>query len=461
MHRWLACHILFPLHERLKGHPTLQILREMERADRFSADELEAFCNERLRQFVASCYAHVPYIRSRMQAIGLQPSGIRTAADLAKLPVMRKTDIRQNRAALRSTAAGRLASLSSGGSTGEPLVFDISRRRSASRVACRQRISRWWGVSIGDPELAIWGSPLELNRQDRVRALRDRLLATRLLSAYELRDETMSRYLDLIETGRWRHVFAYPSAICRLCLHARKTGRKLRHAGIRVIFVTSEMLYPHQRELIRDTFGCPVANGYGGRDSGFIAHECPQGGMHILADAIIAEVVGPDGQPVPPGQPGEILVTDLYSEDAPFLRYATGDVGVLSTRRCPCGRPLPLFDAIEGRTNDAVVAPDGRVMHGQSLIGLLMEIPGIEEFRIFQRRADCFHVQLVCSQQYRRASEDAIRKSWSVRLRSPLEVTFEYLRSLPRERSGKFRHLVSELEPGLMAREQAPMGANG
>jgi phenylacetate-CoA ligase len=286
-----------------------------------------------------------------------------------------------------------------------------------------------------------------------MRRQRDKLLRTKLLSAFEMNDETMSRYLDILEQRPCRHIFAYPSAIYLLCLQARKQGRSMRRLGIRVVFVTSEMLYPFQRELIVDTLNCPVANGYGGRDSGFIAHECPQGGMHILADAVIAEVVDSAGRPVPAGEPGKIVVTDLYSHEAPFLRYATGDVGVISDRRCPCGRALPLLERIDGRSNDVILSPDGRIINDQSLVYLLREVDGIEQFRISQKRVDWLHVEIVATLGFRKEGEDRIRRGWSVLLRCPLEVTFEYVTRLTPEKSGKFRHVVSELAGGQVLRQ--------
>jgi len=152
--RWIAWNVLFRLQESLKGHATFSILKEMERADRLSREELEQLQAARLQDLVSYCYAHVPYVRNLMCEAGVAPSDIRGPRDLARLPLMRKADVRKNRALLHSGAAGKLSSLSTGGSTGEPLIFDISRRRTASRVACRQRVSRWWGVSVGDPELA-------------------------------------------------------------------------------------------------------------------------------------------------------------------------------------------------------------------------------------------------------------------------------------------------------------------
>lgn len=445
MHRWLVWNVFFPLHEWAKGHPSFRILKEMEAAEFVTMAEMEQLRSAKLQRLVEYAYANVPYVHDVMHQAGLQPSEIRGSADLVRLPLMRKADVRKNRAQMRSRLAGKLTSFSTGGSTGEPLLFDLPQERIASWIACRQRVMRWWALSAGDKEYAIWGSPVEVTRQDRIRNLRDRLLATRLLSAFEMSESVMSSYLDLLEKGDCRTIFAYPSSIYLLCLHAQKKGRNLRRAGIKTVFVTGEILYPHQRELIADTLNCPVANGYGGRDSGFVCHECPQGGMHIMADATVVEILDPQGRPVPEGVSGEIVVTDLYSREVPFLRYATGDIGALSARRCPCGRPLPLLENIQGRTTDFIVAPDGTILHALSVIYVLREIEGIEQFKVRQKDVNRFHVQLVKSQHFKMENESRIREGLRQRLRAPVEVTIEYLPNLAPERSGKFRHVISEV----------------
>jgi phenylacetate-CoA ligase len=439
---------LFPLHEWAKAHPTISILKEMEAAESLTTSDLEQLRRAKLRDLIDYCFTHVPYVKMRLQEAGIAPSEIRDVTDLARLPLMRKADVRAHRENLRSDIAGSLSPIATGGSTGEPLICDLSKRRIGSRVACRQRVSRWWGVSVGEPEVALWGSPIELNHQDRLRTLRDRFLATRLLPAFEMDESAMSRYLDLIGNDGCRQIFGYPSAIHLLCLHAQKHHKALRHLGVKVVFVTGEVLLPHQRDLISKTFNCPVADGYGGRDSGFIAHECPQGGMHIMGDAIIVEVVDPDGRPLAPGQAGEIVVTDLYSHEAPFIRYATGDVGALSTLSCRCGRSLPLFERIEGRANDSIVTPDGRIINSLALIYSVREIAGIEHFRIVQKEIDRFCIAIVRNKYFRIQDEEQIRQSWTKLIRSSIQITFEYPPGLRTERSGKFRHVISEVPSG-------------
>lgn len=447
MRRWISWNIFFRLQEAAKGHATLRILREMEAADCLSNSGLEELQCRKLQEFIGYTYAHVPYVRRLMEKAGLEPGDLREPRDLARLPLMGKATVRDHRAELRSDLATGLSPFTTGGSTGEPLIFDVGKGRTAARVACRQRVARWWGLSVGDPEFALWGSPVELTHQDWIRQVRDRLLATRLLPAFEMNEATITRYLDLLQTQPCRQIFGYPSAIDLLCREAQKQRRQLRNLGIRAAFVTGEVLFPYQRERISEVLNCPVADGYGGRDSGFISHECPQGGMHILADAVLVEVLDEEGRPTAAGQPGEIVVTDLYSHEAPFLRYRTGDMGVLSERRCRCGRALPLFERIEGRSNDAVLTADGRIINSLSLIYAVREIPGIERFRIYQKSLRIFHVQIVRTNRFPGGAEAAIRTAWTKLLRSPIQVTFEYLQALPAERSGKFRHFISEVSP--------------
>jgi phenylacetate-CoA ligase len=216
--------------------------------------------------------------------------------------------------------------------------------------------------------------------------------------------------------------------------------------GIRVAFVTSERLYDEQRETIAAVFGCPVANGYGGRDAGFIAHECPSGRMHISAEDIVVEILDDRGNAVPAGEAGEIVVTHLATGDFPFVRYRTGDVGVLDPQACPCGRGLPVLKEIQGRSTDFVVASDGTVMHGLALIYAIRDLPGIERFKIVQHDLMHTEVLLVPGSSYQAAHADTIRAAFLRRLGTDVDVAIRLVDAIPSEASGKFRYVVSKVE---------------
>jgi len=240
-------------------------------------------------------------------------------------------------------------------------------------------------------------------------------------------------------------LFGYPSALAHIARHAQARSVRLDDIGIKVAFATSERLYDDQRATIEQVFGCRVANGYGGRDAGFIAHECPEGRMHVTAEDIVLELVDEAGEAVAPGQSGEIVVTHLASRAFPFIRYRTGDYGVLAKEPCPCGRGLPVLEQILGRSTDFVVASDGTVLHGLALIYVVRDLPGIASFRIVQESRELTRVELVPGPGFDSKVNNAIRDGMRKRLGADVEIRVEEMAMLPRERSGKHRYVVSKV----------------
>lgn len=441
---WVAG-LLFPLHERLKRHSSVPVRRQMEASQWWPAERLAAYRLDRLRALLSHAGQHTVYYRRLFQEAGFDPAQVQTLADLQQLPLLTKAQIRANAETMKADDAQGLARFNTGGSSGEPLIFYIGRERVSHDVAAKWRATRWWGVDIGDPEIVVWGSPIELGSQDRLRGLRDTLFRTRLLPAFEMSPAKLDEFVAAIRAMRPAMLFGYPSALSLIARHARQQGQRLDDLGIRVAFVTAERLYDEQRQMISETFGCRVANGYGSRDAGFIAHECPAGGLHITAEDIIVEIVDGEGRVLPPGMSGEIVVTHLATGAFPFIRYRTGDVGVLDDRLCDCGRTLPLLREVQGRTTDFIVAADGTVMHGLALIYVIRNLPGVASFKIVQEDVHRIQVLLVPEGECEQATLDSIRTGFRQRLGESVQVDVQCVATIPPERSGKHRYVVSRV----------------
>lgn len=437
--------ILFPLHERLKNHTTVPVHRAMETSQWWGTPRLRDLQLARLKALLRHSNEHIPYYRELFKRIGFNAEQVSCLSDLARLPLLTKADIRAHTEELKADDAKGLARFNTGGSSGEPLIFFIGSERVSHDVAAKWRATRWWGVDIGDPEIVVWGSPIELGSQDRIKALRDKVLRTRLLPAFEMSASRLDKFIAEIRATRPKMLFGYPSALTHIAQHAKMRGVRMNDLGIEVAFVTSEALYDHQRKEIGATFGCPVANGYGGRDAGFIAHQCPSGNMHITAEDIIVEIIDANGNLLPAGEPGEIVVTHLATRDFPFIRYRTGDVGVLDDQPCACGRGLPLIKEIQGRTTDFVVAQDGTVMHGLALIYILRDLPGMKQFKIIQESLDLTRIQMATDDAFLEESCSTIVTGVRARLGQKVTVEIERVAEVPEEASGKFRYVVSKL----------------
>ena len=437
-------HILLPVHERLMGRATFRHYRDLMQSQWCTTEELRARQLEKLHDLVSMALKQTSaYARLAGVDTSWRPDAL---ADLKLLPLLDKATISAHRDGLVNRAVpGGPIRYNTGGSSGQPLIFYFDKRRQAYDKAARMRTHRWWGIEPGDREAYIWGSPVELSRQERMKILRDSLTNELLLSAFDLSEESVGWFVERLRRFGPKCLFGYPSSIALMCQLAGKAGYDLADLPVKVVFSTAEVLYDHQKETISEAFGgVPVVNGYGSREGGFIAHECPDGRMHITSENVIVEFIK-DGKAVHPGEDGEIVVTHLDNHAMPFIRYRTGDIGQPSGETCPCGRGLEVMKVLKGRSTDFIVIPDGRWVHGLALIYVVRDIPGVQQYQIVQEDVDAILVRLVCSEAFPPDGHNRIRDGIAKRLGENVRVTIEDVDLVKGDPSGKFRYVISEV----------------
>ena len=248
--------IIFPLHELLKKHDTVRIRMDMEKTKWLSNKDLKSLQLERLKSFLSDVEQHVPYYQLLFKQLQFNSENIKSIDYLKQLPITGKPLIREHSEQLRANDAIDLAKFNTGGSSGEPLIFYIGKKRVSHDVAAKWRATRWWGVDIGDNEAVIWGSPIELGGQDKIKLIRDKFFRTYLIPAFEMSPAKLDSFIQQIITLKPKMLFGYPSALAHIATHAEKTGQVLNDLGIKVAFVTSERLYDHQREKIKQVLSC-------------------------------------------------------------------------------------------------------------------------------------------------------------------------------------------------------------
>ena len=225
MYTSLVSDLLFPLHERLKGHDSLALRRRMEQTQWWAPEQIAALQTERLRALLTQA-AEVPYWRDLFGELKFDPRAVTRVTDLQALPLLDKATIRAHTEAMKHPRARGLKRFNTGGSSGEPLIFFIGNERVSHDVAAKWRATRWWDVDIGDREIVVWGSPIELGSQDRIRAVRDKLLRTELLPAFEMSEAKLDHFVATIRARRPRMLFGYPSALSHIARHAESRGQR-------------------------------------------------------------------------------------------------------------------------------------------------------------------------------------------------------------------------------------------
>jgi phenylacetate-CoA ligase len=444
VHPFVVRHVLMPLHERLLGRKTFRFWRELNRLQWRSPADLRALQAVKLRRLLGLAAARCPYYGAQFAACSVDVEQEDPFAILARLPLLDKAAIRTHRERLTDpTSPHGVLTASTGGSTGEPLTFHFDRQRVGYDKAARMRTHEWFGVRPGDRELYLWGAPAELSKQDHLRRWRDGVTNDLLLSAFNLSPSVMRAYLERLERFNPAAVFGYPSSVALLCEFARSIGRQVRPPALRAVFASGEVLDATQRQTIADYFQVPVVNGYGSREAGFLAHECPAGAMHVMAENIVLEVVGADGVPVAVGEPGEIVVTHLDAYAMPLIRYRTEDMGRLLPGVCSCGRGLPLMDVVAGRRTDHLVAPDGTLKHALSLIYVLRELDSVRRFQIHQGPRRDLDIRIVPAPSFTERDRGCVELGVRRELGPNVEVRVRLVDRIETSPSGKYRYVTS------------------
>ncbi len=437
--------ILFPLHERMKGKPTFAWLKELERTQWLPPAALREYQLQRMRGLVEWAYANTPYYRALLDDHGVVPGRIQSYDDFHRVPYLTRDHLKDRFEDLRARAQlVGVHARSSGGSTGSPVKILVDMGRMGIQEAARFRAHRWYGVDPGAREVLVWGSPLEITRQDRIRRLRDFLMNSRMLDAFDMGPDTLPSHARAARRYRPRLIYGYANAVYLLARCFQREGIP-GPSELRVVFTTAEPLHDFQRAAIRAAFGCHVAEEYGCRDGGLAAFECPEGGLHTFAEGSYLEIKDPDAE----GR-GEIVLTCLDSLAFPTIRYRTGDIGSLDPTPCPCGRGLPKIKPVEGRLLDFVVTPNGRILHPTSVMHILREVPVVRESRVVQEELGRLVVYLVTIRPMTPAELDDLEGKFRILLGPEMHVEFVQSGELPRVPSGKFRPVESRVGRDLV-----------
>jgi phenylacetate-CoA ligase len=441
---WWSRHLFHPLWDIKDGSSRLDCLRRLERSQWRPEQDLYAEQLRLLREQATHAVCAVPHYADLFRQAGLEPSTL-TLESLRNLPVLTKATIRElgPRLVAAGFDIGKLPYHKTGGSTGVALQTWFDPAWEERRNADALRANQWAGWYHGMKVAAIWGNPpvARTLKQKLRSALYDRIL---YLDTMRIDDAALADFVR-----RWRRerpgvVFGHSHSLFLVAKYLREQGIvDLRPQGI---VSTSMMLLPQERAVIEQAFGCKVTDRYGCEEVALIACECElHRGMHLNIEHLVVEFLDDRGRPVPAGEEGRIVVTDLYNRAMPLIRYEVGDVGVPAERRCECGRGLPLMEQVIGRVADYLKRRDGSLVAGVSLVErTLTKVPGIEQMQVVQPSLGRLVVNYVPGAGFAETTQAALAAEFEAGFGEPLELEFRSLDRIPQERSGKYRFSICQ-----------------
>lgn len=397
---------------------------------------------KRLRQILKYAYKNVAFYHQQFNMAKVKPSDIKSVKDLQKIPMLTKTEVQEKFTSLiaRGISIDECAKEETSGSTGIPLTVIAKKEDSYVLKANELRHYVENGGSLIRDKFVLLGLRRLPKKRTNLGSFLERLGIFRSIRMSIL--DPIEDVFDRLVSFKPDVIKAFPSFLLLLARELEKKGHMIHP---KFIWANGELLDPKSRKLINSAFGGELLDGYACVETGYVAWECTEhAGYHINTDMVVTEFVK-DGEHVTSGENGEIILTPLWNYAMPLIRYRIGDIGTPTNEVCPCGRGLPLMKVVEGRLEDFIVLPSGRIISPVVTLSFFENVEGIREYRVIQERTDLFTVQIVLREGYRDDINSQLRDRFVEGLGENVKLKIEIVDAITTD--GKLRRTISKCLP--------------
>jgi phenylacetate-CoA ligase len=414
----------------------------LEKTQWLTSDKIRQMQLEKLKKLISYAYNNVPYYRKEFDRAGFKPVHLQALEDLKKIPILTRENLRKYYpSALMARNRNHKGGFedATGGTSGGPTRYFVGKRSAAYRTARTLRYQKWYGFYYGQPKALVWGSQRDLlSRKTLVKKIQSILMNTITMNAWQMDEARMRGFYDKICRVEPKVIEAYAGS---LYIFARFLDEQdLEIPGPIHPVISAEKIEESQRDFIEEVFHSPSTNRYGTRELGAIAQECAEhDGLHISSENLLVEEVElGDGV-------SELVITNLENFSMPFVRYAIGDTGELSSQDCICGRGLPRIKEIGGRVTDLIVTPSGSFISGIVFPHRLRHFEPIEEFQVMQVDRTQVTLKLQLNRPLKKEEKADMRRTIEEVLPDSMTLDIEVVDEIPLAPSGKRLLVHSEI----------------
>ena len=444
--------LTFPLHKWTISRAARRYYEQLTASQWLSADQIRELQERKLRRLVRHAYRHVSHYQQLFDRHGIHPDDIRTLKDLSRLPMLSKSDLRENLYFdLMSDTHDKkkVLKIFTSGSTGEPMTCYVDQHQLEIRWASTLRSVEWTGYRFGDRQARLWHQTIGMSRSQVWRERIDAFLCRRLfIPAFELSDAKLAATFRRIAAYKPALIDGYAESLNYLAHYLSTHDAQGLSPG--AVLSSAQTLTSQTREEIERVFQCKVFDKYGSREFSGIAYECDQfTDHHIVAESYIVEILKENGEPAAPGKMGEVLITDLNNLVVPLIRYRIGDLATAVDNRipCPCERSLPRIGRIEGRVQSMILGSNGVRMPSAFFGHFFKEYEYIiRQYQVVQDREGEIVLKIVKGVCFNEQDFGHIKSELRRFLGQDMVIREEFVDLIPLVRTGKHQATVSKLD---------------
>ncbi len=346
----------------------------------FSYKELYTLQNKKLHNILSHCKDNVPYYKDIFNESNFDLKGD-LFQEIKQIPILTKKIIKEN---FPHNIIDRKRNIytteKTSGSSGEQGEFLLDREAFSKIIAAQTLYWEWAGYSFGKKAIQTGINP----ERGLKKYIKDKLLLIKYADAFRIDLKTVEKNLIPFRNKKEVFFIGYPSSIFSYAKFAKELG--INDLSFKAIISLGDKMFPHYRSTIENTFNTKIFDTYGGAEGLMIAGECSEHKYHILSSHVYVEILDTNGNKVPDGELGEVVVTGLDNFLMPLIRYKIGDLAIKSKKisKCKCGRSLPIIEKIIGRDTDILYTPKFKILVVHFFTGIFEHFPEIKQFQAEQ-----------------------------------------------------------------------------
>ena len=431
--------ILYTLKWRLMRSQAFALFDRLIENEKKNIAALEAEREAARQALVRTALEVSPFYRRHYAAAGFTASDIGKPGWFERLPIVTKQDLREHFDDFVDPTLRRFMKVSTtGGSTGTPTKTGYDGRIPEEIYSWR--LQSRFGVHPWDDHAYIWRDRRASKLAKFMNALMWWPTKHLKLDASFMTDASIAAFLEKFNRLKPALLQGYVGAVSQVAQYV--LDHKLRMWSPKVVWTTSAPLSNVQRALIMKAFGAPVCDEYGSCECRWIACQCEEcKGLHVNVEHVHIEFVDDKNQPVPKGEYGRTLITNLEDTVFPLIRYENNDRGRWLTEPCACGRSLPCIDSVKGREVESFVLPSGKTINGEYLTTIFDAMPDVAtNFKVIQHKDLSITIEYVPGA---REIPTSIPLNFKKAIGDEVPVEFKKVDAIAHDR-GKIRYVVRE-----------------
>lgn len=431
---------LFDFSLQLNGFPLKKATRVLETIQAINESDYAAYVEAKRQAIIAFHLKNNAFYKSFAKQV--DPSDWNTVPIMTKKDLQKPLDERLSKGLTKRNVYINKTS----GSSGDPFIFAKDKFCHALTWSIIQNRFGWFNLDFNSSKQArFYGIPMDKKGYYKER-FKDKLSSRFRFSVFDLSDSAFEKHLEKFKSTSFDYINGYTSSIVQFAKFLKKKNHVLKAIcpSLKACVVTAEMLFEDDKKLMETQFGVPVINEYGASELDLIAFQNLNGNWQVNSESLFVEILDENNTVLPYGEEGRIVITSLYNQAHPFIRYDIGDLGILSKKST---YKIPILEKLIGRTNDIAVLPSGKKAAGLTFYYITKSIINddgkVKEFVIEQLKPDTFKVVYVSSEVLSQEKIKMITVEMENYLEKGLTITFEKQEQLIRSKSGKLKQFTS------------------